>query len=359
MTIRNLLRSFIFASIALLAATTSTAQTTTVLDPLEPVRCTGAGRIQQDGFVPIGGIEQWITIRGERCDNPVILFLHGGPGNAMSPYADAIYGDWAADFTLVQWDQRAAGKTFGRNKPGADTTLTLAQMTADGIEVSNFLRRHLGKRKIILTGSSWGSILGAHMAKQHPELFHAYVGVAQMVERDENLAASFKVLTEMSALAGDKKSSAMLASIGAPPWTNPRNFGIMRRITRQYEAKTTAPAPAPWWKPAPAYATPQALGDAEEADDYSFVQFMGMTGEGMFSQVDLPKLGLDFHLPVFLVHGTEDLVTRVDVTKRYFDRISAPEKAFILVPAAGHDPNQVFIDAQYKVMMERVRPGAK
>ncbi|MES3021201.1 MAG: alpha/beta hydrolase [Pseudomonadota bacterium] len=343
----------------MLAATTSNAQSATVLNPLEPVRCTGTEPIQKEGFVPIGGIEQWITIRGERCDNPVILFVHGGPGNAMSPYADAVYGSWAANFTLVQWDQRGAGKTFGRNKPGADTTLTLEQMTADGIEVSNFLRRHLGKRKIILTGSSWGSILGAHMAKLRPELFHAYVGVAQMVGKNENLAATYQALTEMATLAGDTKSLAMLASVGAPPWVNPRNFGIVRRITRKYEAKTAAAAPAAWWKPAAAYATPQALADAEAADDYSYVQFEGMTGQGMFSKVDLPKLGLDFRLPVFLVQGTEDLVTRADVTKRYFDRISAPEKGLILVPAAGHDPNQVFIDAQYKVMLERVRPNAK
>lgn len=74
-------------------------------------------RIEEEAFVPVGGIEQWITIQGENRDNPVVLFLHGGPGNTLTPFADAIYGGWAGDFTLVQWDQRGAGKTFGRNPP--------------------------------------------------------------------------------------------------------------------------------------------------------------------------------------------------------------------------------------------------
>jgi pimeloyl-ACP methyl ester carboxylesterase len=84
--------------------------------PTQPVR--------EDRFVPIGGVEQWVTIHGETCANPVVLFLHGGPGNTLSPYAEAIYGPWARDFTLVQWDQPGAGRTFGRNPPADDTTLT-------------------------------------------------------------------------------------------------------------------------------------------------------------------------------------------------------------------------------------------
>jgi pimeloyl-ACP methyl ester carboxylesterase len=121
-------------------------------------------RVYDAGFIPIGGIEQWVTITGERCENPVLLFLHGGPGNPMSPYAATIFSGWERDFTLVQWDQRGAGRTFGRNPPG-DTRLTVRRMTDDGLALAEYLRKRLGKRKVVLVAGSWGSILGVHMIK--------------------------------------------------------------------------------------------------------------------------------------------------------------------------------------------------
>ncbi|WP_300751082.1 alpha/beta fold hydrolase, partial [Janthinobacterium sp.] len=142
--------------------------------------CTKAdAAIHEQGYVPINGIEQWITINGARCGNPVILFLHGGPGNPLSPFADNIYSGWEQDYTLVQWDQRGAGMTYGKNRPTEDTKLSLEQMRDDGIAVATYLQQHLGQQKVILMGSSWGSILGVYMARARPDLFHAYIGTAQ------------------------------------------------------------------------------------------------------------------------------------------------------------------------------------
>ncbi|WP_219136963.1 alpha/beta fold hydrolase [Janthinobacterium sp. UMAB-60] len=101
--------------------------------------------------MPINGIEQWITVTGAACGNPVILFIHGGPGNSLSPFADAIY-----------------------------------------------LRQHLDKDKVILMGSSWGSIPGVHMARARPDLFHAYIGTAQVVNARDNETGMYR---EVLALA--------------------------------------------------------------------------------------------------------------------------------------------------------------
>ena len=98
--------------------------------------CPAKGPISGEGFVLIGGIDQWLTIDGSRCDKPVVLFLHGGPGNPLSPFSRSLYGSWSKDFTIVQWDQRGAGMTFGRNPGTANTTLTMDRMAADGIEVA-------------------------------------------------------------------------------------------------------------------------------------------------------------------------------------------------------------------------------
>lgn len=333
-----------------LAAGADGATTTPCPAPARPVR--------EERFVPIGGIEQWVTIKGESCANPVILFLHGGPGNTLSPYADSIYGAWEKDYTLVQWDQRGAGRTYGRNVPPADPPLTLERMAEDGIALAEYLARRLGQKRIILTGGSWGSILGVHMARSRPDLFHAYVGVAQVVSYRDNPSASYAKVLAMARAAGDRPTVSALEALGPPPWENPRNSGILRRATRAYEGKTSIPAPKSWWVRAPAYDTPQMRAEHEEGEDHSYLQFVGRQGDGMFSRVDLPALGTAFAIPVFLIHGSEDLVATPEVARRYFDGIAAPQKAFVVVPQAGHDPNVALIEAQYRILSERVRPLA-
>jgi len=121
-------------------------------------------------FVQIGGVPQWITIKGEDRSNPVVLFLHGGPGDALSPYGDSMYVGWDKSFTLVQWDQRGAGRTFTKNGPSIEPTMTVERMAQDGIEVTEFLTTHLHQKKIIILGGSWGSVLGVYMAHARPDL---------------------------------------------------------------------------------------------------------------------------------------------------------------------------------------------
>lgn len=310
---------------------------------------------RSEAFVPIEGIEQWLTISGDDCRNPAVLFLHGGPGNPLSPYSNALYGGWEDKFTIVQWDQRGAGRTFSHNPGSADQRLTIEQMTKDGIAVTEHVRRRLGKEKVILVGGSWGSVLGVHMARARPDLFTAYVGIGQLVSHQTNQSASYRRLLDLARKAGDADTLARIEALGAPPWSNPRNFGILRRATRKFEAKVTAPAPGHWWKPAAPYATPEALAAYEAGEDFSYIQFVGMSGDGMLASVDLPRLGTDFALPVYLIQGAEDLVTMPEVAKSYFDSIRAPGKEFILLPQTGHDPNRAVVDALRMVLDKLAR----
>lgn len=312
--------------------------------------------VDVEGFVPLGGIDQWVTISGQRCDNPILLFLHGGPGNPLSPYADALYGAWEGDFTLVQWDQRGAGRTFGRNPPADDAPLTVPRMADDGIALAEYLTRRLGQPKVILVGGSWGSILAVHMAKTRPDLFHAYVGFSQVVGAAQNQTATYTRLLRLSREAGDTATVEVLEAMGPPPWTNPRHPGTVRRATRQYEARVTDAAPAHWWRRAPDADTPGLRADEEAGEEYSYLQFIGLAGDGMYSRVDLPALGARFEVPVFLVQGAEDLVTTPEVTQAYFDRIDAPAKAMVTVPRTGHDPNERMLAAIRTLLVERVRP---
>ncbi len=350
---------FWFASLMLLPCTHVFAETVP-MPKIEQLACASLEqKVDEKGFVSIGGIEQWVTVKGDSCANPIILFISGGPGNPLSPYSDAVYGAWSKNFTLVQWDQRGAGMTYGRNPPAEDAVLTIKQMRDDGNELAAYLAQRYGKKKVILWGSSWGSILGVHMAKAHPELFYAYLGTSQLVNNRENESISYTGLLALARAADDKASLTVLEAVGAPPWTDPRSFGKVRRVIRKYEAKLTTPAPDAWWTPVAQYNTPKAKADYSAGEDYSFINFVGLNGDGMASQVDLPKLGTEFEIPMFFVEGKHDLLATPDVAKRYFDSLKAPQKEMLVLENAGHDPNQEVVDAEYKLLIERILPLTK
>jgi pimeloyl-ACP methyl ester carboxylesterase len=352
-----IIRTFVAGCLAVLlaAGTAAAVEARNRASPAKPMK---ASAIAEEGFVPIGGIEQWITIKGSDRSHPAILFVDGGPGNPQSPFARAIYGAWEKDFVLVQWDQRGAGKTYGRSKPAESEALTMELMAADGIEVAEHVLRRLGKKKIIMMGTSWGAALGAHMAKSRPDLFYAFVATSPLISGKQNEAASYTAVTEAARQAKDEKTLAALEAIGAPPWENLRYFGVLRRAARLYESNRAWPAPPSWWEPAPGYDSPQARADWTDGEDYSFFQFVGLKGDGMLWKLDLPALGGTFKLPVYFIQGEEDLVTLPEVTKQYFDNIVAPAKEFVLLPRTGHETSPPIINAQRRVL-EKIRPSAR
>ncbi len=166
-------------------------------------------------------------------------------------------------------------------------------------------------------------------------------------------------ISALATAADDKKTVAALQAIGLPPRTDPRAFGVLRRAIRAYEGKVATPAPRAWWQPESRYSSAQALETYEQGEDYSFLQFVGPNGDGIFSKVDLPRLGVRFDIPVYLVQGQEDLLTPLSVTQIYFDSLQAPDKILVVVPKAGHDPNEALLAAQYQVLMEQVTPKTR
>lgn len=307
--------------------------------------------VNEEMFVKIGGIEQWITIKGDDRNNPVILFLHGGPGDALSPFADAMFRGWTEYFTLVQWDQRGAGRTYGKTGPAIGPTMTIDRMVQDGVEVTQFLLKHLDKKKIIIEGGSWGSILGIYMAHERPDLFYAYVGTAQIVNWQKNLLASYARVLEMARASGDQRAIAALTTIGPPPWKSVKKWPVYRKCEQAYQAKLVTAPPAPL-KISPEYASRQERAEYAAADDFNFEHFWGLTLSGPLTKVDLPALGTHFAIPIFIIQGQQDLTAVPELAKAYFNSIKAPRKQFYLVPGTGHEDSATTLNIMLKVLLQ-------
>lgn len=315
--------------------------------------------ISEEKFILINGIEQWVTIKGE-SSKPVILFLHGGPGSPISPYSDKLYQDWK-DFIIVQWDQRGTGKTFGLTAPEEltpeylrATPLSLEQMTSDGTVLTEYLLKHLGKKKIILFGTSWGSALGVKMVAKQPGLYYAYVGHSQIVDPSDDLRLYNKVYQKARANL-DTSSLKLLDAAGKPPYDRASNTGKLLRVVKKYEKANSVLPPAAWFNEAPGYDNAKDIRNRNEGDDYSFVNYIGdkyLNVISIRSSINLLKDNLDFEIPVYLIQGEEDLLTPKEITKNYFDKIKAPAKEYLLLPKTAHGFNPAVLEAQYKIFRD-------
>jgi pimeloyl-ACP methyl ester carboxylesterase len=265
---------------------------------------TAAGGIDEAMYVKIGGLEQWITIRGEDRRSPVLLFLHGGPGDAVNPWAYAGFRSWLKYFTVVQWDQRGAGRTLGRNGAVTVSTITIEQMVRDGIELAELLRKRLGKEKIVLVGHSWGSILGVFMAKARPDLFYAFVGTGQVADPIQNYSVAYTALVERASRERDGRALRELKEIGPPPYKDGKGFAVQRKWSNLFEGADVFLASTLGF----ALAAPgSSLGDIND-------WFEGQIVSGQYlvpktSTLDPKLLGGEFALPVFVVQGAEDFTT--------------------------------------------------
>lgn len=308
--------------------------------------------IEEATYVRLGGVDQWIQIRGDDRSNPVLLFVHGGPGSAESPLSSR-FRAWEASFTVVMWDQRDAGKTFVRNGPLRD--MSLARVAQDGIELVEYLRRHLHKTRIVLLGHSWGTMVGLRMVHDRPDLFSAYVGTGQVVSIAEKEPVIYERTMAKLKAARDAEGIRALQAVGPPPYKSADGIVIERNWSSRYDIPserdiyrnmTPVVLFAPGWSLWDTYQYLQASRFAEAATfdaDKSY---------------DARDLGYEFQVPFFIFNGAADEITPTDLAKRYFDSIKAPTKHFVVLNVAGHSAVLTEPDVFLKELVTRVRPVA-
>ncbi len=310
--------------------------------------------IDEGAFVPIGGIDQWITIRGQDRDNPVLLILHGGPGDVTNPWTFAMFAPWEEHFTVVQWDQRGAGKTYERNGARIGPTMTLDRMAQDGVELSDYLRHHLNKKKIIIVAHSFGSIIGLKMVRARPDLFFAYVGTGEIADETRNYYAAYDALMQKARATGNQQALNELTQIGPPPYKSGAGYRVQWKWANTFEGANVFL----FERLGLALVAPgSSLHDFNMAEDGERLSGDRLVGPPATTETEA-DLGLDFAIPMFFFQGAEDFTTPTALAHQYLDALKAPQKAFVPIDGAGHFAMFMKADQFLKELVARVRPLA-
>ncbi len=289
------------------------------------------GSVSELAAVNIGGHDQVLMIRGRSADQPVLLYLAGGPGGTDLGAMRADTG-LEQDFVVVTWEQRGTGKSYTALDPVE--TLTLEQMAADTLDVTNYLRERFDEDKIYLAGNSWGTIPGILAVQQHPELYHAYVGTGQMVNVRATDLMFYEDTMAWAQRTGNKELVAVLRQNGLPPYENLLNYESIVMFEHDWNDY------------------PELDGSKEMPfnllvpENNLMDKVNGMRGLLDTFAVLYPQLqDFDFrqsvtHLdvPVYIVVGAHEARGRAVLAKDWYERLDAPAKQLVVFEHSGHRP---------------------
>ena len=317
-------------------------------------RCSG---IDEYFSLNINGHKQWLRIRGELAENPVILYLHGGPGGSQIPSFRHYQLAWERDFTIVHWEQRGAGKSWSRDLD--PRTVTLSQIVSDGLQVIDYLSNRFGRTDIVLLGHSWGTFLGIHLLQARPKAIGVYIGIGQITNQiqseqrmhafalnaaleDENQAAT----TQLKRLEGYPLSRC------APP-----DVAAVRQWARHYGFLGSGLSDVA--------RTYQRLMDTPEYSLMDIYRFLKGTlvssetpGKTMLTDPDVQPaaMSLEFDVPMYLISGRRDHFTPADLADEYLNAVLAPVKKHVVFEESGHYPNEDDPEGFIETLSELIDP---
>ena len=303
--------------------------------------------------IVLGGLEQAIHIWGTRMENPVVLFLHGGPGVPNRHSMAKRHMDLIGDFTIVAWDQRGTGGSYRGCQPDS---LALEQLISDCAELLDYLCVTLKKKKIFLLGASWGTELGTFVCQKHPDKVAGYIGYGQVVNGVENENVSYAFALEEAKKAGNVEDIAELERIGPPVdgQYKPVFEGLMtqRRIMKKYGGHSTK-------KGGYFSGTVIPILTSSELDLRSKIG----TAKGyklclsrMWPTIvhyDFVKDCGPFQMPYYIFQGRLDRNTPASLVQEYYDSIEAPDKDLVWFEHSAHGPMGEEPEKFKKLMREK------
>jgi pimeloyl-ACP methyl ester carboxylesterase len=312
-----------------------------------------AGSIAETAYLGIGGIEQWVMVRGENVTNPVLILLHGGPGMSETNFFRYFNSNLEKTFTVVYWDQRGAGRTFSPDTPEA--SMTIEHFIADLDELVDAVRAKLRKKTVVILGHSWGSALGTLYAARFPEKVSAYVGTGQIgdLQASEHLSYAF-VLAEAER-RNNRKALKQLRAIGAPPYTS-KTIGIQRRWLMRFVGLMRGRS---FW---------QVLRAARSTPESSLRHIPNLFRGAMFSLralwPEISRLNLEtavpeLKMPVFFFIGRHDHQVAAETSAAYFEKLIAPAKQLVWFDDSAHMPPFEEAERFNAKLVELVAPIAR
>ena len=307
-------------------------------------RIRSAEGLDEDRYVTLGGMNQFIHVRSENPENPVILCLHGGPGSPDS-YVDYDYVDMLdEEYTVVVWDQRGAGRTYEHNKKTdpENATLSFEQSLADLDALVDYLCGEFGQEQVIIMGHSYGTMLGGQYVYAHPEKVSHYIGIGQVVNLSNGERASYLDALAQAQAAGDDTSA--LESAWADFEKDQLNLDAMqavRALTEEYHK-------------APKIYNEIWMGVSSPYMDISdMCYFFRLSNTESFMKLQKPLMDAlttdmadfsDFDVPVDIIMGEYDWTCPAICSEEYYELIHAPSKGFHVIEGCGHCPQ--FADAE-------------
>lgn len=337
-------RSMTALSLLLLAALVGLAGVLVAGSPGRPPPVTDAagrtvpGSLSERVFLTIHGTRQGMIVRSADPSNPVLLFLHGGPGLPEFFLDGTLPTGLEADFTVVWWEQRGAGLSFRRDLP--PETLTLEQLIADAVAVADTLQERFGQERIYLLGHSWGSFLGIQVAAAAPDRFHAYIGMGQVshqlrseVAAREHLMESYRARGDLAMVRKLERAPVNMEEGTSQAWLRIRDRAMHRLgvgTTREMRSVVTGVA-LPLWRC-------RAYTLREKIDIWRGLALSRRHLWDRFLETDLTTRVERLQVPVYFLVGRHDYTANHDLARGYFERLSAPVKGFYTFQDSAHSP---------------------
>jgi pimeloyl-ACP methyl ester carboxylesterase len=289
-----------------------------------------AAIVSQNGIaslepVMLGGVEQWILIRGHDVDNPVLIYLHGGPGSPAILYGRFAFSGLEQHFTVVTWDQRGCGKSYS---PGIDAqTITVEQLLSDTRELISMMRERFAAPSVYLMGASFGSVLGVFTARDYPELLHAYVGVSQFVDAEATMRLAHAAALDKATELGNQEAIDELSAIQlypeiewdkwgvVVPWLEAFGFGDIHD-TSLYTALIDSLTPATEY-------TSQDLANRDEWEQLYEASPLN-ADRGWVYGLNVPTQVPRLEVATFFLSGRFDFKTPGELVEEYLTVLEAP-----------------------------------
>jgi pimeloyl-ACP methyl ester carboxylesterase len=265
----------------------------------------------------IGNIKQYVTIKAKDRSNPLLLFLHGGPGGSVMSYSHKFTSRLEEHFVIVQWDQRETGETLKLNASPERLTATL--FVNDTRALIDTLLQVFRQPKILLVGHSWGTYLGFEIARTHPETVHGFVAIGPMINQVESERQSLEILLEAARKANDKSALSELK------WLL-KHQGSKAKLSKEYVLN--------WCK-----------------------TWLDVFNKA--SEINLFEEAPTLNCPVYFFLGRKDLQTSSVIAEQYYQTLKAPEKKIFWFEKSAHGIPSSEPDKLQTLIIEEILPSIK